>query len=305
MRRRSSLVITLAALLASACQPPEADPPAAPEPAPAEATTAEAPPAETPPAEAPTAEAPTAAAPPPTADTPPAPAGIAGVAGVAPTPAPADPDAPTIAAEDFDLAQIHEALSTHAIADGDALERYINDRDNRVTRVDLDRDGEIDLVQIDEVRREDEVAFEIRAVPSRSRRVDDAVTVAVIHVRPERDARRLVVVSEYTAVVIHRPARPYEHIEVVDYDDDGLIVLAPGHRFFLWLFAVERPVYESVVIYTLDRALVRPTRVRVVEVAHCWPPGHCKHRHHRHKHKKRKHKHDKHKHKHKKHKHHD
>ncbi|MCB9528289.1 MAG: hypothetical protein H6701_07850 [Myxococcales bacterium] len=195
-------------------------------------------------------------------------------------------------------------MRTHAVADGDALERYINDRANKVTRVDLDRDGEIDLVQIDEVRSDDEVAFEIRAVPSRSRRVDDAVTIAIVHIRPDRAARRVVVVSEYTTVVVHRPARPYEHIEVVDYDDDGLIVLAPGHHFFRWLFAVERPVYESVVIYTLDRALVRPTRVRVVEVAHCWPPGHCKHDHHhhgKHKHKKRKHK----KHKHKKHDHHD
>lgn len=291
-----------AAVLALGC---EAEPPDEPTTAEGRAAVTAAEPAPT--AAEPAAE-PAPTAPDPTAETTAEPTpGIAGVAGVAPAP---DPDAPRFAAEELDLEALNTALRGEGIKNGEALERYINDRDNKITRVDIDRDGTVDLVQVEEVRHEDEVHFEIRAVPSSTRKVDDAVTIAIIRVRPEQDEGRIVVVSEYTDVVIveQRPRR-YEYVEVVDYDDDGLIVLGPRHHFFTWVFTVERPVYEGVVIYTLDRHIVRPHRVRVA-FDHCWPPGHCKHHHHKHrkyhkgckhcKHKKYKHKNHKHKHKHKK-----
>lgn len=200
-------------------------------------------------------------------------AGIAGIAGVAEREAP--DGAPQIEAADFDLGKVSAALEAHRVKDGEALERYINDRDNGITRVDVDGDGTVDVIRIDEKREAEATAFEIRAVPSSAKRADDGVIIAVVRIRPERRTRRIVVVSRYTDVVIvHDHRHEWRYVETVDFDDDGLLVIGPGQVFFGWLFAVRRPVFHSVVIDLGHRHHHR-TVVEVID--DCWPPGHCKH----------------------------
>lgn len=204
-----------------------------------------------------------------------------GIAGVAPA-REARAEGARIDAADFDLGKVSAALKAHEVKDGEALEVYINDPDNGITRVDVDGDGEVDVIRIDETREAQATAFEIKAVPSSAKHADDAVTIAVVRIRPERKTRRIVVVSRYTDVVVVHDRHEWRYVETVEYDDDGLIVLGPGQVFFGWLFAVQRPVFHSVVIDLGHRHRVHHDVIEVVD--HCWPPGHCKHRHERHEH---------------------
>ncbi len=173
------------------------------------------------------------------------------------SPAAADPTAvdPTgsdvDAAAEIDLEGTGALIRDDEVKDAKSLEASINaDPDNRV---DVDKDGKQDKLQVVEERQPRGRRFRVRALPSsKPSSKPDAVAVAVaeIDVVPEDDH----------AVVSLRHAHQGEHVVVFE----APIVV---DTFCHWVLLVDRPIY------------IGPTYV-IVHKAH---KKHRKHKKHKHK----------------------
>jgi hypothetical protein len=66
----------------------------------------------------------------------------------------------------------------------ESLEVMLNDPEQKLQSVDVDGDGEIDPIQVVELDAEGVVALELRAIPSSSKSVEDAVAIATLELVP-------------------------------------------------------------------------------------------------------------------------
>ncbi len=151
----------------------------------------------------------------------------------APTSAPSAPPVsaapPAVQGRDFDLAGGAALLHDGTVRDGRSLERALNRNPNN--RVDIDRNGRPDPLQVVERREGTKIFFDVRAIPygERSRNVDAvAVPIAVYEIAPNGQFANVTV--RYADVVV-APAPPV------------IFVVPATQPFFVWVLDVSRPIY--------------------------------------------------------------
>jgi hypothetical protein len=135
---------------------------------------------------------------------------------------------------DFDLEGTAALVRDSRVKDGKGLEAAINK--NPKNRVDVDRDGKKDRLQVVEVRDENERTLEIRAIPSskgRRAKKDDGVDIAEIEFVTVGEKAR--VTAEYAPiVVVESPV----HIVF----ESPLVV----ESFCYWVLVIDRPIFIGV-----------------------------------------------------------
>ena len=179
-------------------------------------------------------------------------------------------------ADAIDLDGITALIKKGKVKSAKDLEKAINNPKKKLAKVDIDADGTLDFVQVVEVRKEDQVVFELRVIPSSKKSAEVAVTAATIAVVPDKASAKVTVHAEYTAVVEHHEVYVYEYAVPATWEGD--VVIVAGNPFFGWVFTVERDVYVGV--YVHEEWVAVPGVVIVIGVdvdGGCWPPGHCKH----------------------------
>jgi hypothetical protein len=184
----------------------------------------------------------------------------------------------TLKAETLDLESITYLVKKGKVKDAKALEAKINAPKEKLNDVDLDGDGKIDKIVIFEVKKDDgTIIFELHAVPSKTKKKEEAVVVAIISFVPDKETNVLIVKATYTPVVIGYDTIVYDYTVPIVVKND-VVVVEGGVGFYGWLYATKRPAYYGVFIYEAP-----PPPVFVIEVSYgyqeggCWPPGHCKH----------------------------
>ncbi len=106
-------------------------------------------------------------------------AGIAGCNSSQPTYAPRPPvvtapqapttvvqQAPTISTESFNLGTVVGLLKSNQVSDADALQRIVNDPSSGINNVDVDGDGQIDMIAVQETQTGNGRRFEFIVYPS-------------------------------------------------------------------------------------------------------------------------------------------
>ena len=162
-------------------------------------------------------------------------------------------------AADFDLEGSAALIRDGKVKNGAELERQLNRAER--SRVDLDRDGKRDPIQVVEKRDGKRRTLEVRAIPSskRKERADAvAVPVAVILIEPD-EGQAKVTVRHAETVFIENP-RPIVFVTPV----------AVG-SFCYWLLVLDRPVFVGT--YYID--------VHVIRYEHVKYKKHKKHKKHR------------------------
>lgn len=141
-----------------------------------------------------------------------------------------------ISPKDFDLEASAALVRDGKVKDGAALQKELN-RPAR-SKIDLDRDGKRDPIQVVERREDGKRALEIRAIPSSKRKSkpdEVAVPVAVLEFEP--DGSQVKVIARYV---------------------DGIIVAAPPPIIIVmpvvvgtlchWVLIIERPIFIGTVV---------------------------------------------------------
>ena len=184
----------------------------------------------------------------------------------------------TIKPETLDLESITYLVKKGKVKDAKTLEAKINAKKEKLNTVDIDGDGKVDKIVVVEVKKDDgTIIFELHAVPSKSKKKEEAVIIAYVEFVPDKTTNVLVVKATYAPIVIGYDTIVYDYTVPIVVKND-VIVVDGGVGFYGWLYAVHRPVYTGVFIYE-----VAPPPVFVIEVGYgyhesgCWPPGHCKH----------------------------
>lgn len=135
--------------------------------------------------------------------------------------------------DQLDLQGTADLIRHGRVRDGKMLEATVNW--NRQNRVDLDRDGKRDRIQVVEVRQGNTRLFELRAVPSSApkREAPEAATVVAIVDFRRDDAVATVSVRYADVVVVLRPV-------VITFE----LAIVPG-TFCYWVF-LDRPIFIGV-----------------------------------------------------------
>lgn len=181
----------------------------------------------------------------------------------------------TIKAETLDLESITFLVKKGKIKDAKALEKKINTPKEKLSTIDIDGDGKIDKIVIVEVKQDDgTIVFELHAVPSKSKKKEEAVIVAYINFTPDKTTNVLIVKATYAPLIIGHDTIVYDYTVPIVVKND-VIIVSGGVGFYGWLYA-PRPAYYGVFVYEYDPY---PVVIIDVDVHHdgCWPPGHCKH----------------------------
>lgn len=169
----------------------------------------------------------------------------------------------TIKAETLDLESITYLVKKGKVKDAKALEAKINSPKEKLNDVDLDGDGKIDKIVIVEVKKDDgTIVFELHAVPSKTKKKEEAVVVAIVTFVPDKETNVLIVKATYTPVVIGYDTIVYDYTVPIVVKND-VVVVEGGVGFYGWLYAVHRPAYYGVFVYE-----VAPPPVFVIEVGH-------------------------------------
>lgn len=169
----------------------------------------------------------------------------------------------TIKAEALDLESITYLVKKGKIKDAKALEKKINTPKEKLNDVDIDGDGKIDKIVIVEVKKDDgTIVFELHAVPSQSKKKEEAVVVAYVTFVPDKTTNVLVVKATYAPVIIGHETIVYDYTVPIVVKND-VVVVEGGAGFYGWLYAVHRPVYYGVFVYEAP-----PAPVFVIEVGH-------------------------------------
>jgi hypothetical protein len=172
-------------------------------------------------------------------------------------------DTGQVSADAFNLGIATSLIQDNKVKNGKDFERAINRRN--INRVDVDRDGRIDPIQVVETRDDDRRTFTLRAIPTSAKGQEPdqvAVPVATIDFAPDRKAQRVTVEGRYAPIV--NGGLVFSFFVPVVYQGD--VIVFPAGSFFYWLLVIERPIYVGV--YYVE--------VRVYD------RGHHKHKH-RHK----------------------
>ena len=182
-----------------------------------------------------------------------------------------------IQADLLDLDATVEFIKSGRAKDARSLEKRLNDRKKKLAKIDLDDDGTIDFVQVVEVRKGDDITFELRVIPSTKKDPEYAVTVATIALSSDRSGGKVSVRATYTDVVEHHDLYVYEYTVPATWEGDVIIVNeAP---FFAWAYG-SHEVYVGVYVH---EEWVAVPGVVIVDIGR-----HSKVKHHKFKYKKSK-----------------
>jgi len=192
----------------------------------------------------------------------------------------------------LDLDTTVELIKSGKVKDAGSLEKRLNDPKKKLAQIDLDGDGTIDFVQVVEVRKGDDITFELRVIPSTKKDPEYAVTVAAIVLTSDRSGGKIRVRATYTDVVEHHDVYVYEYTIKATWEGDVIIV--DNAPFFGWVYG-SHEVYVGV--YVHEKWIAVPGVV-IVDIGHHDRGKHHKFKHHKVKHHKSKgHKHGGHGHK--------
>jgi hypothetical protein len=188
----------------------------------------------------------------------------------------------SIAETSIDLDAIVKLVVQGHVDSAASLEVALNAENQSLHTLDVERDGEVDPVQVVELEAEGAVVFEIRAVPSSTKEIDHAVAIATIELEPLEEEEEVEVRAAWSTDVsvegrgvavaeVEHSAEASVRLEArapVIYraraEVRGGIVVHASAPFVVWAFA-KRPTYYG--IYVRDHRGVRI------------PPGHAKHGH--------------------------
>ena len=184
----------------------------------------------------------------------------------------------TIKPEALDLESITFLVKKGKVKDAKALEKKINTPKEKLNNVDIDGDGKIDKIVIVEVKQDDgTIIFELHAIPSKSKKKDEAVIIAYVNFVPDKTTQVLVVKATYAPIIIGYDTIVYDYTVPIVVTNDTIVVTG-GVGFYGWLYTVHRPSYYGVFVYEFE-----PAPLFIIDVSYgyndggCWPPGHCKH----------------------------
>ena len=166
------------------------------------------------------------------------------------------------------LDAVVELVEGDSIADAKSLEVKLNDPEARLSAVDIDEDGEIDFIEVVEVRKKGKTTLELRAIPS-SKKDEDVAKVAVLVASVElhvENKQKVIVHATYTEHIEHDATVHVYHHELPATYEHGVLVVEEG-CFFHYAFVLEHEVYLG------------HHHVVVIEAPH----HHRKHKHGKHK----------------------
>jgi hypothetical protein len=171
----------------------------------------------------------------------------------------------TIKPEALDLESITFLVKKGKVKDAKALEAKINSPKEKLNDLDLDGDGKIDKIVIVEVKKDDgSIIFELHAVPSKSKKKEEAVIVAHVYFTPDKTTNVLIVKATYAPIFIGYDTIVYDYTVPIVVKGD-VIVVDGGGGFYGWLYTSHRPVYYGSFVY-----VVAPAPVFVIDVHHGW-----------------------------------
>lgn len=140
---------------------------------------------------------------------------------------------------DFDLATITSMVRDNKVGSAEELEKFINS-DNGVNNVDIDKDGNIDYIQVVE-NQGDGIVLDFRAIPSKTGNVDEAVTVSTLRFSRNTATNEVEVSGGYPEYVDGHSNHYY------NYRTPYRPGLSMGDALFLaWMFSPTRTVYAPV-----------------------------------------------------------
>jgi hypothetical protein len=176
------------------------------------------------------------------------------------------PDPGQISPDAFNLGQAASLIQDNKVKNGKDFERALNRRS--INRVDVDRDGRVDPIQVVETQDDDRRTFTLRAIPTSAKGQEPdkvAVPVATIDFAPDPKGQRVNVAARYAPIVVGGP--PFAFFVPAVYQ--GNVIVFPAGSFFYWLLVIQRPIYVGVIYVDVP----------------VYDYGHHKHKHHKHKHK--------------------
>jgi hypothetical protein len=131
----------------------------------------------------------------------------------------------TLKPETLDLESITYLVKKGKVKDAKALEAKINAPKEKLNDIDIDGDGKIDKIVIVEVKKDDgTIIFELHAVPSKSKKKEEAVVVAFVNFVPDKETNVLVVKAVYAPVVIGYDTIVYDYTVPIVVKNDVIVV---------------------------------------------------------------------------------
>jgi hypothetical protein len=172
-----------------------------------------------------------------------------------------------ISADAFKLGEVTTLIQDGTIESAAELELAVNDPEAGINRVDIDLDGQIDHVQVVEVRHEADarVDFQMRVVPSSRATVEHSIELATASVVAARATSEVSFSASFSASIgfsagASASASVYSFVAPARFEASAVFVTQPLLAF---AFIAERPVYASIFVEADSRRWV--------------PPGHLKH----------------------------
>lgn len=172
-----------------------------------------------------------------------------------------------IAADAFKLERVTALIEAGEIETAEELELAVNDPEAEINRIDVDADGEVDHVEVVEVRGDAKVDFEMRVIPSSRATVVHAVPLATASVVAARATSQISFSASFSAGVsftggASASTHVHSFVAPATFSASAVVVAQP---LLAWVFVAERPVYHSVYIEADSGKWI--------------PPGHLKHGH--------------------------
>lgn len=172
-----------------------------------------------------------------------------------------------IAPEAFKLVEVTALVQSGTIETAEELELAVNDPEAELNRLDIDADGQVDHVEVVEVRGEERVDFQFKVIPSSRATVVHAVDLATASVVANRASSEVSFSANFSAGV-HFSAGASVQAEMLSFvapaqfEASAVVVAQP---LLAWALVLDRPVYHS---------------VHIEHGTGKWiPPGHLKHGH--------------------------
>lgn len=136
-------------------------------------------------------------------------------------------------AKDFDLATVVGLIKANKVDSAQALEKTINTTGG-INNVDIDKDGKIDYLLVKETRADGAIALNILAVPSSTKKAEEATVIASVSFKKNTVTNQVEVTGGYPNYVDGYAHHHYH------YTHSGLSF---GQAMFLaWMFS-PRPIY--------------------------------------------------------------
>lgn len=170
-----------------------------------------------------------------------------------------------IAADAFKLGEVTTLIKEGTIESAAELELAVNDPEADFNRVDIDLDGQIDHVQVVEVRSDARVDFQFRVIPSSRASIEHSLALATASMVAVEARSEVTFSASFAASVgfsagVSAQASAYTFVAPARFEASAVVV---GTPLLTWAFVVDRPVYASLYVE--------------VDSGRWIPPGHLKH----------------------------